>query len=143
MSIIEFYFYFISFAAIPLWLALIFIPRNKILRILIDIYIVFACFIFFLNTFSGTSEPVRTILSPTIYSLIDLFSTPKAMVGGWIHFTLSDLWFGRWISGKCLKYEIPHFARVLCLMMAFVFGPVGILMYYIFKVLKTKKLSLR
>lgn len=59
-----------------------------------------------------------------------IFRTPTAMLAGWIHFLAFDLFVGAWIARDAQKLGILHLAVIPCLILTFVLGPAGLLLYY-------------
>jgi hypothetical protein len=58
-----------------------------------------------------------------------LFSNPWLLVGGWVHYLVFDLLVGRWELLDSQQRAIPHLLVVPCLLLTFLFGPGGWLLY--------------
>ena len=58
-----------------------------------------------------------------------LFADPWLLVAGWVHYLAFDLLTGVWESRDAATRGIPHWMVVACLLMTFMFGPVGWLLY--------------
>ena len=58
-----------------------------------------------------------------------LFANPAFMLAGWIHYLAFDLLVGRVILADAQRRGIPHLAVVPCLVLTFMFGPLGYLLY--------------
>jgi hypothetical protein len=58
-----------------------------------------------------------------------LMADPKFMLGGWIHYLAFDLFVGRVVLADSQRRGIPHLAVVPCLVLTFMFGPLGYLLY--------------
>ncbi len=65
----------------------------------------------------------------TLRGLTDLFANPLAVLIGWVHYLAFDLMTGIFIKKNAAKYGIPHWQIVPCLLLTFLFGPVGLLLY--------------
>ena len=59
-----------------------------------------------------------------------LFSQDRAVLAGWVHYLAFDLFVGCWIVLDAAQRRIPHIATVPCLVLTFMFGPAGLLLYY-------------
>jgi len=70
-----------------------------------------------------------------------MFTSDEAVVTGWVHYLVFDLLVGHWILKQSQKENINHFLIIPCLLLCFMFGPVGYLLYFIIKTAKTKKLG--
>jgi len=58
-----------------------------------------------------------------------LFRDPWALVAGWVHYLCFDLGVGIWESRDARRRGVPHLLLVPCLLLTFLFGPVGLLLY--------------
>ncbi len=59
-----------------------------------------------------------------------ILRTPGALLAAWIHFLAFDLFVGAWMVGDAKQRGILHLAVVPCLMLTFVLGPAGLLVYF-------------
>ena len=62
-----------------------------------------------------------------------LLSTPEALLAGWVHYLAFDLFIGAWQVEDAPAARIPHWLVVPCLILTFVAGPVGLLLYLLIK----------
>ena len=58
-----------------------------------------------------------------------LFGNPWLLLGGWIHYLAFDLFIGSWEARDASERGVPHLALVPCLLLTFLFGPAGWLLY--------------
>jgi hypothetical protein len=58
-----------------------------------------------------------------------LFANPWLLLGGWIHYLAFDLFVGSWEARDARERGVPHLALMLCLLLTFLFGPAGWLLY--------------
>jgi len=58
-----------------------------------------------------------------------LFGNPWLLLGGWIHYLAFDLFVGNWEARDASERGVPHLALVPCLLLTFLFGPAGWLLY--------------
>ena len=61
---------------------------------------------------------------------------------GWVHYLAFDLFVGSWQVRDAQERGIPHLAVVPSLILTFLFGPVGLLLYFIIRLAKTRTLKL-
>ena len=66
-----------------------------------------------------------------------LFTNPLAVLIGWVHYLAFDLMVGIWIKRNSLKYGINHWLIIPCLLLTFMFGPIGLLIYLLIRFVKT------
>lgn len=62
-----------------------------------------------------------------------LFSNPWLLLAGWVHYLAFDLFVGSWEARDALAHQIPHIAVVPCLLLTFLFGPAGLLLYLLLR----------
>jgi hypothetical protein len=58
-----------------------------------------------------------------------LFSVRGLLLAGWVHYLAFDLFVGAWAVRTARAEGVPHLLVVPCLLMTFLFGPVGLLMF--------------
>lgn len=59
-----------------------------------------------------------------------LFSDPWLLLAGWIHYFAFDLFIGSWEVRDAQRIGLPHWAVVPLLLLAFMLGPLGPLVYF-------------
>jgi hypothetical protein len=59
-----------------------------------------------------------------------LFRDPWALLAGWVHYLCFDLFTGAWEVRDAQRRGVPHWALVPALGLTFLFGPVGLLVYF-------------
>jgi hypothetical protein len=59
-----------------------------------------------------------------------LFRNPWALLAGWVHYLCFDLFVGAWEVRDAQRRGVPHWALVPALLLTFLFGPVGLLVYF-------------
>jgi len=69
-----------------------------------------------------------------------LFENPYALTGGWIHYLAFDMFIGAWEVKDSQKHGMHHLLVVPCLFFTLMFGPVGLILYFAVRLVKTKKL---
>jgi hypothetical protein len=66
----------------------------------------------------------------SLAEVASLFSNNWVLLGGWIHYLAFDLFIGSWEVRDAHKHQLPHLAVVPCLLLTFLFGPGGLLLYF-------------
>lgn len=120
-------------SVLPGWLLLVFAPRWKwsariiagviipLLLALVYLYLVAAHF--------GESEGGFGSLQ----QVSQLFRNPYALLAGWIHYLAFDLFIGSWEVRDSQRLGIHHLLVVPCLALTFLFGPIGLLLYFVLR----------
>jgi hypothetical protein len=62
-----------------------------------------------------------------------LFTSPWAATAGWIHYLAFDLFIGSWISAQVIALGLPRLALIIILPLTFLFGPIGLLLFFVTK----------
>lgn len=65
----------------------------------------------------------------TLAGLARAFSDPRVMLVGWAHYLALDLWTGAWEAEEAARTGVPHWALVPCLVLTFLAGPAGLLVF--------------
>ena len=79
----------------------------------------------------GTLGQVRT-----------LFSNDWLLLAGWVHYLAFDLFIGSWQVRDARKHGIPHLLLVPGLILTLMFGPIGLLLYCIVRLVRIRTLNL-
>jgi hypothetical protein len=70
----------------------------------------------------------------TSFSAVEyFFHTPGAVLAAWIHYLAFDLFVGAWMVQDARRRRILHLAVIPCLMLTFVLGPAGLLIYFLLR----------
>jgi hypothetical protein len=62
-----------------------------------------------------------------------LFTNPWLLLAGWIHYLAFDLFVGSWEARDARDRGVPYLALVPCLVLTFLFGPAGWLLYLLIR----------
>jgi hypothetical protein len=65
----------------------------------------------------------------SLQGVATLFRNPWALLAGWVHYLCFDLCLGIWESLDARRRGVPHLLLVPCLVLTFMLGPVGLLLY--------------
>jgi ABA4-like protein len=71
-----------------------------------------------------------------------LFSNEWILLAGWVHYLAFDLFIGSWEVRDAQHFGIPHWAVIPSLILTFLFGPVGLLLYFVIRTLRIRKLNI-
>ena len=75
----------------------------------------------------------------SLNGVMDLFTDKTAVTAGWVHYLAFDLLTGIWIKKNAQKYNIHHLILIPCLLLTFMLGPIGFLLYLLVRSIKTKQ----
>jgi hypothetical protein len=69
-----------------------------------------------------------------------LFQNPHNLLAGWIHYLAFDLFIGAWEVRDARKVGLHHLLVVPCLVLTFLLGPIGLLLYFGLRFVVKRKL---
>lgn len=72
----------------------------------------------------------------SLESVMELFTHENAVLAGWVHYLAFDLLVGMWILDQNESIKIHHLLIIPCLLLTFMLGPVGFLLFLIIKTIK-------
>jgi ABA DEFICIENT 4-like len=75
----------------------------------------------------------------SLNGVMELFTDKTAVTAGWVHYLAFDLFTGIWIKKNAQKYNIHHLILIPCLLLTFMLGPIGLLLYLLIRLIKTKQ----
>ena len=136
-----------NFGLIPFWLMLIIIPRSKFTQFFVNSIIlplIIACaYIYIIYQSFLLDDPFLDVfkLYLSIENLYTIFATESFLLVFWLHFLALNLFLGSWISLDGVKYNIPQSIVTLPLILVYLIGPLGLVLYWLIRVFYAKKLG--
>ena len=137
-----------NFGILPFWLMLIFIPNSKITRIFVNSIILplvlAATYVYVVYQAILLDESMFDIfkLYLSLDNLYTVFSTENFLLIFWIHFLALNLFLGSWVSRDGAKYNMSRSLVSVPLIIIYFTGPLGLVVYWFFRVFYAKKLGL-
>jgi hypothetical protein len=115
------------------WIILIFLKfwSNRD-QYVFGIIIVLLAVIYSWVIFSAIDKNIFTNFS-TLNGVSNLFANRQALLAGWIHYLAFDLLAGIYIIRNAQKNNINHWLTTPALMLTFLFGPFGLLLYFLLR----------
>ena len=145
---IEILYYWVNFGVLPFWLILIFFPQSNLSRYFVTsifpILLLSGAYIFILykSYLSSYEFLVNFDLYLSISNLSNLFSNETFLMLFWIHFVSINLFTGGWIVKDSQKFGINKIILFLPLLITYLIGPLGILVYWIVRIFYAKRINL-
>ncbi len=137
-----------NFVVIPFWLMIMLVPNSKLTKILVNsivlplifsstyIFIIYKMIIFEESFFQVFQ------LYLDLDNLYTIFSTEGFLLIFWLHFVSINLLLGSWIASDSIKYNVPRSILTISLIFVYFTGPVGIVLYWFFRIFYAKKINL-
>jgi hypothetical protein len=76
-------------------------------------------------------------------SVARLFEDRWLLLAGWIHYLAFDLFVGGWITTDSRRQDIGTVVRVPCLLLTFLFGPAGLILYLLSRAIRKNMVMAR
>jgi hypothetical protein len=125
------------------WLILIFAGRARWANRLLcgaAIPLLFACA--YLGLLAGHRSETSGNFN-TLSGVASLFSNRWLLLAGWIHYLAFDLFIGSWEVRDSQDNGISHLLVIPCLLLTFLFGPIGLLLYFAVRFFRTRIIEVK
>ena len=135
-----------NWGIIPFWFMLIFFPNNGlttffvqsiVVPLILGVAYVYLSYNLYLENdiFDGFE------LYKGLDGLYSMFANEYLLLIFWLHFLAISLFAGAWIARDARKYFIPKIITIPSLVLTYFTGPVGLLIYWFFRIFFAKKIS--
>lgn len=125
----------------PMWILLIFLPKWKATKFLIDYKVVplILAIVYAIYIIKGLLIAGGMMDFGSLQSVMQLFTEENAVLAGWIHYLAFDLLIGMWMINQNKTLGIHQVLMAPCLLGTFMFGPLGFLLFTVMKTIKQPK----
>ena len=136
-----------NFGVFPFWLMLIIIPNSKFTQFFVNSIILplilSATYIYIIYQAILIDDPIFDVfkLYLSLDNLYILFATESFLLVFWLHFLAINLFLGSWISREGVKYNMPRSLVFVPLILVYLTGPLGLVLYWIIRVFYAKRIS--
>ena len=141
MSILSTAFKYASLIALIGWIILFAYPlwpaaaRSVVITIVVaSLSATYLYFIFFAKHLDASGKKVKIDFF-SLDGVIRMFTQPRAVLVGWIHYLAFDLMVGLYIVMDAQRVGIAHWWLLPALFLTLMFGPVGLLVYLVMRFL--------
>ena len=135
-----------NWGVIPFWILLIFIPNHQLTNfltlsivapLLLAVGYAYLSYIIYQdgNIFDGF------LLYGGLDGLYSIFANEALLLIFWIHFLAISLFAGSWIVRDSRKFFIPKVVTIPSLILTYFTGPIGLVVYWFFRIFFAKKIS--
>ncbi len=122
-----------SAAVLPGWLALACAPLGRAKAVLaarVIAVLLAGLYVTLLATGLAGEGPPAGASFNSLEGVRLLLASPQALLAGWVHYLVFDLWVGSW---EAEDNSLPHWLLLPCLALTFLAGPTGLLLYHLLK----------
>lgn len=128
-----------NFLALAGWILLTIAPRwrftAKIVLSGAIPLLLSAAYLILIVLFFGSAEGGFSSLA----GVMKLFTNQWAVLAGWIHYLAFDLFVGSWEVRDAQTRGISHWFVIPCLILTFLLGPIGFLLYHTLRLVAPNK----
>jgi hypothetical protein len=118
----------LNLMAVAAWLPLVFLPRVRWTSTLLPVVMPSVFAVLYVVLVASTVARSEGGFS-SLAGVRALFDNPWALLAGWTHYLAFDLFIGGWEVRDAQRRGVPHLLIVPALVLTFLFGPAGLLLY--------------
>jgi hypothetical protein len=124
----------LNYGVMPFWALIIFVPFLKITdtlvhSVLAPIVLGVTYTWLLANVMGGVVHMPEGAGFASLDALMKTFSVKEAVVAGWAHYIVFDLFVGAWIARDAQRVGLNQFIVAPSLLLTFLVGPIGLLSY--------------
>ena len=139
-------YYIANIGVVPCWLLLIIAPNNIITKFFIKSVIIpllLSTAYIFISYQIFIPENILEIfnLYLGLNDLYAIFSNEAFLLIFWLHFLTINLFVGNWIVNDAKIYMVSKFLTIISLILTYFAGPLGLVFYWLSRILYAKKIN--
>jgi len=137
----------VNLGILPFWLMLIIIPNSKFTQIFVNSIvlpvILSVAYVYLAYQTILLDESLLDVfkLYLSLDNLYTVFATETFLLIFWIHFLALNLFLGSWVSRDAVKYNMTRGLVFVPLVLIYLTGPLGLVLYWIFRIFYAKRLG--
>jgi len=130
---------------LPVWLLLIFAPRWRWAQRLATFVVplLLAAMYTALLLHGGRASIADGGGFGSLDQVARLFTSRDLLLAGWIHYLAFDLFTGAWAARDALRLGLSRWLVAPCLVLTFLFGPLGLALYLLLRLVLRKEVEAR
>jgi len=117
---------------LPVWLLLLFAPRWRWTQRLATFVVPLLLASLYVWLLLHAKPPAGAGFG-SLAQVQLLFSSPQALLAGWVHYLAFDLFTGAWEAREASRLGISPWITAPCLVLTFLFGPVGLALFLLIR----------
>jgi hypothetical protein len=118
----------LNLMTVAAWLPLVFLPRVHWATTVVPVVMPVLLAVIYVGLVATTLGRTEGGFS-SLAGVRALFENPWALLAGWTHYLAFDLFVGGWEVRDAQQRGIPHLLVVPALVLTFLVGPAGLLLY--------------
>jgi len=133
----------LTYGVLPAWALLVFAPRWKwTQRLVQSVFIPVLLTVAYLYLLLFVARPLPGANAASLEGAMRLFQEPWTAIVCWIHLLVFDLFAGAWEVRDAIRRKLPHLAVAPCVVLTYLFGPVGLLAYFAVRAITRRTFTL-
>ena len=136
-----------SFGILPFWIMLIVIPNSKVTQFFVNSIILplilSTAYIYVIYQAVLLDEAIFDIIGfyLSLDKLYAVLANESFLLIFWLHFVALNLFLGSWVSRDAVKYNMTRGLVFVPLVLIYLTGPLGLVLYWIFRIFYAKRLG--
>jgi hypothetical protein len=118
----------LNLIAMAAWLPLLFLPRKRWATTVVPVVMPLLLAVVYV-VLAAAMLPHSEGGFSSLAGVRTLFDNPWALLAGWTHYLAFDLFIGGWELRDAQQHGVPHLLVVPALVLTFLVGPAGLLLY--------------
>jgi len=132
-----------NYSVLPAWLLLVLAPHHRLTQLVVHaIWVPLLLGPFYVWALFFGAPPAEGAGFGSLQGVMLLFQSPTAVLGGWIHYLVFDLFIGAWIVRDAQRHSINHWLTVPLLVLTLMAGPAGLMLYLLLRLGLRRSLTL-
>ena len=132
-----------NYAVMPAWFLLFVLPHHRVTQLLVHaIWIPLLLGPFYIWALYFGDPAAEGAGFGSLQGVMLLFQSQTAVLGGWIHYLVFDLFVGAWIVRDAKRQGINHWLTVPLLFATLMAGPAGLMLYLLLRLAMKRTLTL-
>ena len=143
----EMLYLWVNIGVLPFWALIIFFPQSSLCKYLatsiFPIFLLSGAYVFVLyKAYLGSFDFDNNFsLYMGLGYVSELFKNEYYLLMFWIHFVSINLFVGGWILKDAQKLFVNKILLAFPLLITYLIGPIGVLVYWIIRIFYAKKIS--
>jgi hypothetical protein len=125
---------------LPCWLLLLVAPRWRVTQALATFVVPLMISALYVALLVAHKAPPGAGFN-SLTQVGVLFSSPYALLAGWIHYLAFDLFTGAWEARDAAQLGISRWLVAPCLLLTFLFGPAGLALYLLLRLILRREVG--
>lgn len=131
----------LNLGVLPFWAMLMLLPRARVTEQVVHsiaLPLILGVTYAWLLATALTSPAPEGAGFASLDALMKTFSVEIALVAGWAHYLVFDLFVGAWQARDAQRVGLNHLLLVPCLLLTLLVGPIGLVTYLMIRGLSGK-----